>query len=73
VERNVDPAGFALTTITTYDLHNDKLTVTNPRTVLASFNYDDLNHLYRIDYPTTSTEAGSLALSKFGKSSPTAK
>ncbi len=61
----IDPTGLSLTTITTYDLHNNKLTVTDPRGAVTTFSYDNLNRLYRIDYPSTNTETGSLTSSKF--------
>jgi len=61
----VDPGGLALTSIHTYDVHNNRLTTTDPNGNVTTFHYDKLNRIYRTDLPATRTEAGSLTSSKY--------
>ena len=47
----VDPTGHPLTTQYTYDLNGNKLSETDPKTYVTSFQYDDSNHLVKVVYP----------------------
>ena len=48
-EQIVDPDGLSLTTAYTYDLNNNKLTITDPNSHIKIFAYDELNRIVRID------------------------
>ena len=53
-KQTVDPNGQALATQFTYDLNNNKVMVTDPKTYVTKFDYDGRNQLYEVDYPVAS-------------------
>ena len=52
--QTVDPQGQNLVTRYTYDLNNNKTSVTDPRLQTTTFVYDARNRLQEVDYPAVS-------------------
>jgi RHS repeat-associated protein len=53
-----DPDGLALTTTYTYDVYNNKKTISDPKGNITSYEYDSMNRLVRVDHPATQTPTG---------------
>lgn len=53
-----DHDGLKLTTTYTYDVYNNKKTISDPKGNITSFEYDSMNRLVRVDHPATQTPTG---------------